>query len=114
MRKAFIVFVIAALCLCAVSIASAERGYRESIRERIEETKDRINRGVDHGTLSRYEAKEFYRDLRRIENRIDRMRSDGLSHREREIIERDLDRLDRSIRREKRDNRTDGYDHRYR
>lgn len=105
MRKV-IVAMLFVLMLCATMTTSfAERGdWHGGIRSRIQEDQQRIERGVRHGSLTRDEARRLQRELVHILGKIDRMRQDGhLDHRERERINRDLDRLDMEITMEKRD-----------
>ena len=79
--------------------------WRGGIRSRIENSKQKIAQGVEQGTLNRSEARRLNKELGRILNKIDRMKSDGsLSKRERNRVKRDLDRLDREIFKEKHDN----------
>lgn len=83
---------------------AAQGDWRGGIRSRIQESKQKINQGVKRGTLNRHEARKLNKELGKILNKIDRMKSDGrLSQGEREKINRDLDRLDRDIFKEKRD-----------
>lgn len=78
--------------------------WRGGIRSRIQASKQKIGQGVDQGTLNRREARRLNKELGRILNKIDRMKSDGrLSQGERDNINRDLDRLDRDIFKEKHD-----------
>ena len=64
----------------------------------------RIERGIKTGDLTRDEARKLRDEMREIKRREDRMRTDGrLSDRERAKLHEDLDRLDRHITREKRD-----------
>lgn len=88
-----------------VSPGRAEHGdWRGGIRSRIQESKQKIEQGVERGTLNRHEARKLNKELTRILNKINRMKADGrLSQRERDKIKRDLDRLDRNIFKEKRD-----------
>jgi hypothetical protein len=87
------------------TVVPAERGdWRGGIRSRIQESKQKIERGIERGSLNRHEAGRLNEELGRILNKIDRMKADGrLSDRDRDKINRDLDRLDRDIAREKRD-----------
>ncbi|MBC8018533.1 MAG: hypothetical protein H7X83_08455 [Verrucomicrobia bacterium] len=97
----------------AVSTVPAAQGdWRGGIRSRIQASKQKIEQGIEQGTLNRREARRLNKELGRILYKIDRMRADGrLSQGERDRIKRDLDRLDRDIYKEKRDdNRRHGYD----
>jgi septal ring factor EnvC (AmiA/AmiB activator) len=88
-----------------VSTGYAEHGdWRGVIRSRIQESKQKIEQGIKRGTLNRHEARKLNKELGKILNKIDRMKADGrLSQGERDKIKRDLDRLDRDIFKEKRD-----------
>ena len=78
--------------------------WHGSIRERIREDHRRIERGIERGSLTRREARRLGSELEHILDKIDWLRRDGrLNRTEREVIHRDLDRLEREIRREKRD-----------
>lgn len=105
MKKLIFTLLFTVLVFGYTGISNAESGeWHGSIRSRINEDYERIERGIERGSLTRHEAKMLKSELGGILNKIDRMRSDGhLSQREREVISRDLDRLDRDIRREKRD-----------
>jgi peptidoglycan hydrolase CwlO-like protein len=94
------------------TVPAVQVDWRGGIRSRIQASKQKIEEGVDQGTLNRREARRLNKELGRILNKIERMKSDGrLSQGDRERIKRDLDRLDRDIFREKRDDdRSHGYD----
>lgn len=75
-----------------------------TLHERMEHMEVRIERGIKNGDLTRREAEGLRHELRAIRQREERMRADGrLSERERARLHEDLDRLDRHITREKRD-----------
>jgi septal ring factor EnvC (AmiA/AmiB activator) len=75
-----------------------------TIHERMDHMEVRIERGIKNGDLTRREAEGLRTELREIKRREQRMRDDGrLSERERVKLHEDLDRLDRHITREKRD-----------
>ena len=88
-----------------VSTVPADQGdWRGGIRSRIQTSKQRIDQGINQGTLNRYEAEKLNAELGTILNKIDRMKADGyLSQGERDNINNDLDRLDRDIFKEKHD-----------
>jgi hypothetical protein len=70
----------------------------------------RIERGIKTGDLTRREAEGLRTELHEIKRREQRMREDGhLSDRERTKLHADLDRLDRHITREKRDDQRRRY-----
>ena len=89
----------------AVSAAPAVQvDWRGGIRSRIQESKQKIEQGIERGTLNRHEARKLNKELGKILRKIDRMKSDGrVSQKERNRINRDLDRLDRDIFKEKHD-----------
>lgn len=116
MMKKTIFAILCAVLLSGVPTAGhAYHGeWREGIRERIHRAEERIDRGIERGSLTPHEAERLHRELNDIFYKIDRMKEDGhLSEHERDIINRDLDRLDRDINREKHDDdyhRHDNYD----
>jgi septal ring factor EnvC (AmiA/AmiB activator) len=117
MKKVLFAVMCAVMLFGTIALVYAERGdWHMGIRARVHEAKQKIERGIERGTLTRHEAKRLNEDLENILDRIDRMKRDGrLSLREREKINRDLDRLERDIRREKRDDdRRGDSDHRHR
>ncbi len=105
MKKVVFIILFATIIFAGMATSYAERGdWQGSIRSRIHEDQQRIERGIERGSLPRHEARKLQGELRHILDKIDRMRQDGhLDHRERERINRDLDRLGRDIAREKRD-----------
>lgn len=105
MKKVVFIIMFAAIFFAGMATSYAERGeWHGGIRSRIQEDQQRIERGIERGSLTRHEARRLQRELGHILDKIDRMRQDGhLDRRERERINRDLDRLDRDITREKRD-----------
>ncbi len=104
MKKMVFAMMFAIMLFATMATSYAERGdWHGGIRSRIIEDQERIERGVEHGSLTRHEARMLQRELGDILDKIDRMKADGrLDPREREIINRNLDRLDRDITREKR------------
>lgn len=77
---------------------------REGILERLEHSQSSIERATAKGRLTENEAQGLKQELDGIAGKIDGMRGDGhLNYREREQIHHDLDRLQKNIRREKRD-----------
>lgn len=115
MKKAIFATMCLIMLLGMVTTGHADFGeWRGGIRARIHEAEDRIDLGIEKGTLTRHEAERLHRELSGIFHKIDRMREDGqLDERERDIINRDLDRLDRDITREKHDRdhrQNDNYD----
>lgn len=105
MKKLLSAVMCAVMVLSTISLGYADReDWHGGIRARIHESKQRIESGIDQGSLTKHEARRLNDELGRILERIDRMKADGhLSQREREKINHDLDRLDRDITREKRD-----------
>ena len=105
MKKVLFAVMCAVILFGIIAIGYAEReDWRGGIRSRIHEAKQRIEQGIENGSLTRPEAKRLKGELDDILAKIDRMKDDGhLSEREREKINHDLDRLERDITREKRD-----------
>ena len=105
MKKIAFSTIFAIIIFASMTACYAERGdWHGGIRARIEEDQQRIERGIEHGSLTRHEAMQLRRELGSILDKIDRMKQDGrLDGWERERINRDLDRLDRDIMREKHD-----------
>jgi len=104
MNKRIVAVLFTALIFGSIAICHAqERDWHGGIRSRINVEYERIERGIERGTLTRHEAHRLKQELDHILNKIDHMKRDGyLDPREREIINRDLDRLDRDITIEKR------------
>jgi TolA-binding protein len=105
MKKVIFAVICAAMLFGMIAIGHAQReDGRGEIRTRIHEAKQRIERGVENGSLTKHEARRLREELDSILGKIERMKEDGhLSQQEREKINRDLDRLDRDIAKEKRD-----------
>ena len=105
MKKLIFAVLFTVMLFGTAAISHAERGeWRGGIRSRINMEYQRIERGIERGSLTRHEARRLKGELDGILYKIDRMRDDGyLSPRERYIIDRNLDRLHRDISREKRD-----------
>ncbi|TLN04193.1 hypothetical protein FDZ73_04775 [bacterium] len=105
MRKVFLAIVCAVFVFGTIATVPAVQGdWRGGIRSRIQESKQKIEQGIERGTLNRYEADKLNAELGTILNKIDRMREDGsLSQWERDNINNDLNRLDRDIFKEKHD-----------
>jgi septal ring factor EnvC (AmiA/AmiB activator) len=106
MKRVILVVICAVFVFGTLATGYAEQGdWRGGIRSRIQASKQKINQGVERGTLNRKEAGKLNNEFGKILNKIDRMKADGrISKREREKINRDLDRLDRDIFKEKHDN----------
>src|ERR1700690_589883 len=105
MKKVTFALMFVVMLFSMVAIGYAEReDFREGIRTRIHDAKQRIDQGIDNKSLTRREAKKLNRELDGILHKIDRMKEDGkLSQRDREKINHDLDRLDSDIAKEKHD-----------
>jgi hypothetical protein len=103
--KKRILAVLFAVLFGAITISHAQEGdWHRDMRSRIHAEYQRIERGIQRGALTRHEARMLKGELNGILDKIDRMERDGhLSHGEREVIDRDLDRLHRDISREKND-----------
>jgi hypothetical protein len=73
------------------------------IDSRIRQSHERINKNLERGALTIHEAKRLRGELDSIRDTEARMRRDGrLDHREREILDHKLDRLNEEISVEKR------------
>jgi hypothetical protein len=105
MKKLILAVMFIVLMLGAAAISHAQEGdWHGGIRARVHSEYDRIERGVEQGSLTRHEAGMLKGELDGIIEKIDRMKRDGhLDQRERDVINRNLDRLHRDISREKRD-----------
>jgi septal ring factor EnvC (AmiA/AmiB activator) len=105
MKKVILAVICAVFVFGTLATGYAEQGdWRGGIRSRIQESKQKIDVGIQRGSLNRNEARKLNNELGKILNKIDRMKADGrLSQKEQDKINRDLDRLDRDINREKRD-----------
>jgi len=105
MKRVILAVICAVFVFGTIATGYAEQGdWRGGIRSRIHESKQKIEQGIDRGTLNRHEADKLNAELGSILNKIDRMKSDGnLSQGERDNINRDLDRLNRDIFKEKHD-----------
>jgi septal ring factor EnvC (AmiA/AmiB activator) len=105
MRKLMLAVVCAVFVFGTIATGQAEQGdWRGGIRTRIQESKQKIEQGIERGSLDRREADRLHTELGVILNKIDRMKADGyLSQGERDTIKSDLDRLDRDIFKEKHD-----------
>jgi polyhydroxyalkanoate synthesis regulator phasin len=108
MKKMMFFVMFAVMLFGTIATGYAEQGdWRGGIRFRIQESRQKIDRGIEQGTLNRQEASRLNEELGNILDKIDRMKADGqFSQGERDSINSDLDRLDRDISREKRDNVT--------
>src|SRR5450631_1773166 len=94
---------------CAALPASAADVYAQSapsaweIDSRIRQAHERIDRNLERGALTLHDARRLRGELNGIRDTESRMRRDGrLDHREREILDRKLDRLNSEISAEKR------------
>ena len=111
MKKVVVAILSAIMLFATTPISYGESGdWHGGIRSKIYEEQQRIDRGVERGSLTRREARRLQRELGDILDKIDRMKDDGrLDRRERERIHRDLNRLSREITEEKRDSQRRGY-----
>ncbi|TMH68086.1 MAG: hypothetical protein E6H48_06375 [Betaproteobacteria bacterium] len=75
-----------------------------SINEREARIKNRIQRGIQDGSLTDWEARRLYRELGYVENKERAFRSDGrIDGREAAELNRDLDRLADNVRDQRHD-----------
>lgn len=105
MRKAIGVMVFTLLLLGDGTLVCADQLSGREIRHRIHETQERIERGAASGSLTRHEVRWLQGELEKIRGKFEDMRWDGLSYREAERLEHDLERLNRDISREKQEKR---------
>ncbi|MDD2735295.1 MAG: hypothetical protein PHF56_15260 [Desulfuromonadaceae bacterium] len=105
MKKLMLAVVCAVFVFGTIATGYAEQGdWRGGIRSRIQESRQKIDQGIERGSLNRHEADRLHSELGAILNKIDRMKADGyLSQGERDNLKNDLDRLDRDIFKEKHD-----------
>ena len=105
MKRVILAVICAVFVFGSLATVYAEQGdWRGGIRSRIQESKQKIEKGIERGTLNRHEADRLNAELGAILDKIDRMKADGrLSQGERDSINNDLDRLDRDIYKEKHD-----------
>src|ERR1039457_303836 len=105
MKRVILAVICAVFVFGSIATGYAEQGdWRGGIRSRIQESRQKIEKGIEQGTLNRHEADRLNAELGTILNKIDRMKEDGhLSQGERDSIIVDLDRLDRDIFKEKHD-----------
>ena len=104
--KKLICAVICAVVMVFGTMAISYADERDDIRARISSAKQNIQRGIQQGTITKHESAKLHNELDGILNKINRMKQGGLNHRERDQINRDLDRLDRDIYRDKHDGDT--------
>ena len=105
MKKTLFAVMCAVMLFGMVAIVYAEReDWRGGIRTRIQDAKQSIEQGIENRSLTKSEAKKLTKELDGILHKINRVKEDGkISQKEREKINRDLDRLDRDIAKEKHD-----------
>jgi hypothetical protein len=81
----------AALALAAGgSLAAGARA--DEVNGRIDNQRDRIEQGVDNGSLTRGEASKLRRQDAQIARERHRMAKNGLNQHERQVLNRDLNR----------------------
>ncbi len=106
MKKLIMLLSSAALMLMIAGTAVYADGHSgREVRERLDNMQVRIDRGVSSGQLTGREAEHLQHELNRIRHEFREMKWDGLSQHERMKLEKDMDRLDRDIRREKHNER---------
>ena len=112
MKKQLGMVLAAVVFVIGFSIVTNAQTYRRNHNINARETRQerRIYQGVASGELTQREALRLDREqdrVDRIENRY-RRTGDGLSPRERQRLERDLNRTSRDIYRQKHDGQTRG------
>jgi hypothetical protein len=84
-------------------LAQPQRQAEWNIHGRMEQVAERINRNEARGRLSHRDARRLREELQAIGQSEQRMRSDGrLDRREREVLDRRLNKLDARISDERR------------
>ena len=92
-----IAMLLAAFVLCLSTFA-----FASEIDQRVQRAYEQIERGIRSGDITRDEAHRLKGDLRNIREDEARMQADGrLSHREKERLNNELDRLEKQIYRAK-------------
>jgi hypothetical protein len=87
-----------------VDYARGDNDRSASINEREARIRERIQRGMNDGSITRWEARRLFRDLGSIEAKERAFRSDGrLNSREFAELNRDLERLALNVREQRRD-----------
>jgi hypothetical protein len=91
MTRARTLALAAALALAATgSFAAGARA--DTLQGRIDNQENRIDQGVDNGSLTRGEARKLRRQDAQIQRERHRMARGGLSQHERQVLKRDLNR----------------------
>jgi hypothetical protein len=110
MKKPLFKLAIAAVMIAGIiPMTGLAQGYRyrgsNNINRRQDYQRDRIRQGIRSGEVTRSEARRLYDQQRRIERYEYRSRRDGggLDYRERQRLDRMLDRSGRDIYRQKND-----------
>jgi hypothetical protein len=92
-------FAIVLVTLSAPAVA--QRGWE--IHSRMQQISERIDRNESRGRLSHRDARSLREELRSIRESEERMRADGrLDGRERQVLERRLNRVDQRLSDERR------------
>ncbi len=108
MKGRFIIFGVALFCVCWMVAGSADLSYAQrdgTFRERIEQQQERIEQGIRSGSLTRKEAVKVQKALDEVRRARAKMHDDDgrISHKERERLNRMLDKVEHMITREKHD-----------
>ena len=108
MKDRFLIFLLALFCACWMVAGSADLSYAQSqssIRERIEQQQVRIDDGIRSGSLTRREAAKVQKELDEVRRARAKMHDDDgrISHKERERLNKKLDKVEHMISREKHD-----------
>ena len=82
----------AAALILAVGGAFAAGARADNIQDRLRNQENRIEEGVDNGSLTRGEARKLRRQDAQIRRERHRMAENGLSRHERRVLKRDLNR----------------------
>lgn len=83
----------AALALgSAATLAGATAAHADEFWDRFHNQQERIHEGVQNGSLTPQEARRLEQQERQLQRERHRLADNGLSRRDREILNRDLDR----------------------
>src|SRR3954469_11054757 len=81
----------------ATSVTYAGTARADAFWDRYHNQQDRIEQGVDNGSLTRSEARRLEGQERELRRERERLSRDGLSRHDRQVLNRDLNRESRAI-----------------
>jgi hypothetical protein len=97
---------LAAAVALAAGGTFATGARADEVGGRIDNQRDRIEQGVDNGSLTRGEARKLRRQDAQIARERHRMAKNGLSSHERQVLNRDLNRESNRIYDQRHDDQT--------